>query len=124
MQLAQGIKCSELNLCPINVLPQANTIHQTSKDTYIMAASDPTTITQRTQKQVQKINSGTYQIQVDPNCTTSSDQWVVYPTLQIEDVNVKTATVQYVFDIPTIHDNLNNEELKRPLIQAVNRLLP
>ena len=44
LQLVQGIKRSYFNMCPIQILPQVNTIHQNSRDTYIIATSIPTRI--------------------------------------------------------------------------------
>ena len=129
LQLSQGIKREDLNMCPIQILPQANTIHQISKDTYIIATSNPTSIMhacQRGQNAAQKVNPGTYTITVNPNCTTSSDQWVIYPTIQIEDANINTTTVPYDFDIPNLHDDMNEEDLKtiHSLISSIGQPVP
>jgi len=129
LQMSKGIKKDELNMCPVQILPQIAKIHQTSKDSYVIATSVPTTIIQscwRNQDLYQKIEPGTYQLKVDPNCTTSSDQWVIYPTVQINDANINTTTVQYDFDIPTLHDHLDDEDLKiiHALIGTIGKPVP
>jgi len=58
LQLSRGIKREEVNMCPVQILPQTSMIHQTSKDSYVMATSVATTIIQscwRTQDKSQKV---------------------------------------------------------------------
>lgn len=129
LQLSQGISRQQLEMCPVHVLPHTNVIHQKSKDTYIMATSEATAISencQRTRNEAKRIEPGTYNLRIDPNCTTSSEQWVIYPTLQIEDADINTTTVQYEFEIPTLHDDLNTEDLHtiHQLISSIGQPVP
>ena len=73
-----------------------------------------------------KINPGTYQIKIDPNCTTSSDQWVIYPTLQIQDVNINTTTIDYDLDIPSSHVDQREDDLEAiyALIRSIRQPVP
>lgn len=129
LQLSKGIKQEDLGLCPIHILPQANSIHQISKDKYIIATSLQTSIVHschRSQSSTHKLNPGTYTITVDPNCTTSSDHWVIYPTIQIEDVNINTTTVNYDFDIPQLHDDMSTQDLQtiQNLLGSIGQPVP
>ena len=129
LQLSRGIKRNDLDLCPIQILPQVDVIHQTARDTYIIATSSPTTVVQtcqRNQDIAKKIDPGTYMIRVNRNCTTSSDQWVIYPTLQIENADINTTAVRYDFEIPTLHDDLSAEDLQtiHTLIGTVGKPVP
>lgn len=129
LHLSQGINRQELEMCLVHILPNADVIHQKSKNTYIVATSNPTTINencQRTQNTAQKIEPGTYQIEINTNCTTSSDQWVIYPTLQIGDANINTTIVKYDFEVPSMHDDLKDDDLQaiHALIGTIGQPIP
>lgn len=129
LQLAKGIKRIELDMCIVHVLPSCNVMHQTAKDTYIMANSVPTSINencQRAQGATYKVDAGTHKIKINPNCTTSTDQWVIYPTLQIEDANINSTTITYDFEIPTLHQDFNVGDLEtiHQLISSIGQPIP
>jgi len=125
-QLSKGIKQENLDLCLVHILPQVASIHQTHRDEYILASSNPTTITETCPRSSSaapiKVNPGTYKMKVDPNCTTSAEQWVIYPTLRIENLNVKTAIVQYDFDIPRLHDSLLDWRYLRAVHEMIGKI--
>lgn len=63
---------------------------------------------------------------VNPNCTTTSDHWVIYPTIQIEDININTTTTSYDFELQELHSEFQEEELKtiHSLIGAIGKPVP
>lgn len=130
LQLFSGLKEINLEQCDLHILPRATKILQTTKNQYIISTSEPISITQtclRTNSNTPlKLSPGTYSLEINPNCTTSSEYWVIYPSLQIEDVQVKTTVIPYDFDIGTLHGDMNEEELKilRNSIQRIGRPVP
>jgi len=128
LQLSQGIQRQELDLCDVHVLPQVSSIYQTKRDEYIISMDKQMTLIQTCQRTStsQKVAPGTYKLTVNPNCTTTSDHWVIYPTLQIEDANINTTTNKYDFEIQDLHTDIDQRDLQtlHSLIAAIGKPVP
>lgn len=116
LQLYSGLKKDDLQYCNVQVLPTVASLRQLSATTYLLADSEPTTITTSCFRQpalsgVTKLEPGTYRMTTNPNCTTTSPNWVIHPTLQVEDVSVLSKVTKYDFDLGALQPIVDPSDL-------------
>ncbi len=69
---------------------------------------------------------GIYLLTVNPNCTTSSNRWVIHPTLQLENVVISSSLTPFNGNISDLLSDLNYPELEtiRASLKNIGKPIP
>lgn len=109
--LYHGLDKHNYKTCNFQILEKINSINRISRNKYIIASSGPVLIStdcySHLRQPTKKIPPGVYTLEVDTTCTTTSDHWVITPTLQIEDVFISTIITPLDIEVSNIF-NTNN----------------
>lgn len=130
--LFHGLDKNNYKTCNFQVLQEINSIDRLSRNKYLIASSGSILIAtdcySHLKQPTKNIPPGVYVLEVDTTCTTTSDHWVITPTLQIEDVFINTFITPMDIDVSHLFgtDNLTVEHLQRvqQLLTEIGRPVP
>jgi len=115
LNLFNGLNTKDLGDCEVHLLPSTSTVERIGHDRYAISDSSPITILEACSGQTTtpyRLQPGTYLLTVNPNCTTSSDRWVIHPTLQLEDVIISSSLIPFNGNISDLLSDLDYPELE------------
>jgi len=134
LQLFRGIGRHDLALCNVHVLPEVFEIYEKTRTEYIITSSAPTSILQTCEDSSTtaatststKLDIGTYKLAVNPNCTTSSDHWVIDRSTENEDADINCKEVKFDFDLQTLHQQFNQQDFSiiQSMIDGIGKPMP
>jgi hypothetical protein len=124
--LFDGVIKSIIRECPVKLTFKISELTKVGLDRYLVAESHPMRIMSdcpvpgaATKTFAIDIENGTHIITVDPNCTTTSENWVIAATTSIDDVHVDSVNIpnklniqDFIGDVEPIHMDLVLESLK------------
>ncbi len=129
LNLFNGLNPKNLATCEVHLLPSASTIERIGHDQYAISESSPSiilTACSGTTTTPTRLQPGTYTMTVNPNCTTSSDHWVIQPTLQLESVVIPSTLIPFDGNVSDFLINLTYPELDtiRSSLQNIGKPIP
>ena len=116
--LFSGINKDTFNLCDSHLLPYASALTRINITTYLLTESSPTIAnseclsTKSPRTSTIPIPIGTHYLNIDPNCTTSTEKWVISPTNAIPDTIIQSVPVTNRIDPSSFLTDLHPNDLK------------
>jgi hypothetical protein len=115
LQLFKGLENGTTD-CESQLHSWVSTIERINQTSYAIAESAPFTIsveclTKGAITQTYRFAPGTYVIHVDTNCTTTSDNWVISPTLTLSDVSLTTTWIPHVVPPSTLLSDISDIDM-------------
>jgi hypothetical protein len=121
VQLFKGLENGMVTDCESQLHSWVSIIERINRTSYAIAESTPFTVTvecltKGAVTQTHRFQPGTYVMHVDTNCTTTSDNWVISPTLTLSDVSLTVTWVPH--EMPTTAFLSDVPDLDIKVIQA------
>lgn len=116
--LFNGLDHKSIKLCDGHLHPDISKITRINQTTYLIAESEYTTITSECYNKkivktfIKRVHPGTFLLTVDTNCTTFSENWVITPTTQMEDVIITSTITANDLDPVHLLQNFSTADLQ------------
>ena len=115
--LFSGINKDTFTLCDSHLLPYASALTKINITTYLLTESSSTTATSEClsakspRTTTIQIPIGTHYLNIDPNCTTTTEKWVISPTNTITDTIIQSVSITNQIDPSAVLTDVHPDDL-------------
>ena len=116
--LFSGINQDTFTLCDSHLLPYASSLTKINTTTYLLTESSPATATSEClssnspRTKTIPIPMGTHYLTIDPNCTTTTEKWVISPTNAIPDVIAQSVSITNQIDPSAVLTDIHPADIE------------